>query len=218
MNDATLESRKAQARAWFQELQDKIIAGFEALEDECAGPYEAEAPITPGRFEKKAWTRDNHDGAPGGGGAIFHREAPRSALRGLLPRARQTENEPHAEAPAFVEVEHQVAHEQRTRWFVQEDVLLERWCPLDAFDPNPVHARNGALLWKRLVIEVTELPREPRSHEDASLRVALLGGLQEHPVEAVRGDEEANVPERVDRIRRVVVERERRVNDEAAVR
>ena len=30
-----LETRKAQARAWFEQLRDRIIAAFEALEDEA---------------------------------------------------------------------------------------------------------------------------------------------------------------------------------------
>jgi len=65
-----MESRKAQARAWFENLQDQIIAAFEALEDECLGPFNDEAPIMPGRFERKPWARENHDGAPGGGGRM----------------------------------------------------------------------------------------------------------------------------------------------------
>ena len=32
MNESPMESRKAQARAWFENLQDQIIAAFEALE------------------------------------------------------------------------------------------------------------------------------------------------------------------------------------------
>jgi len=74
MNVSVLDSRKAEARAWFENLQDQIIAAFEALEDECHGPFHDEAPLTPGRFERKPWTRENHDGAPGGGGrmALLH--------------------------------------------------------------------------------------------------------------------------------------------------
>ncbi|MFM2444372.1 MAG: oxygen-dependent coproporphyrinogen oxidase [Pseudomonadota bacterium] len=70
MNESPMESRKAQARAWFENLQDQIIAAFEALEDECLGPFNDEAPIMPGRFERKPWARENHDGAPGGGGRM----------------------------------------------------------------------------------------------------------------------------------------------------
>lgn len=70
MSEPLMESRKAQARAWFETLQDQIIEAFEALEDACHGPFNDEAPITPGRFERKPWTRENHDGAPGGGGRM----------------------------------------------------------------------------------------------------------------------------------------------------
>jgi coproporphyrinogen III oxidase len=70
MNESLIESRKAQARAWFETLQNQIIAAFEAIEDDCHGPFNDAAPITPGRFERKSWSRENHDGAPGGGGRM----------------------------------------------------------------------------------------------------------------------------------------------------
>lgn len=60
-----LERHKAEARAWFEELQTKILAGLEALEAECPGPY---GEITePRRFETKGWSRTDHSGADGGG-------------------------------------------------------------------------------------------------------------------------------------------------------
>jgi coproporphyrinogen III oxidase len=69
--DDILESRKAQARAWFEALQGRIIAELEAIEDECAGPFDAEADArAPGRFVKKSWARTDHSGAPGGGGTM----------------------------------------------------------------------------------------------------------------------------------------------------
>jgi coproporphyrinogen III oxidase len=64
-----LSDRKAKASAWFAELQGRLIAAMERLEDECPGPFFPEAE-TPGRFERKAWTRTNHDGAEGGGGTM----------------------------------------------------------------------------------------------------------------------------------------------------
>ncbi|MFV3131393.1 oxygen-dependent coproporphyrinogen oxidase [Niveispirillum sp. KHB5.9] len=64
----TLADRKAQARAWFESLRDRICAAFETLEDDLAsGPH---AGLPPGRFERKAWDRPNHDGAEGGGGVM----------------------------------------------------------------------------------------------------------------------------------------------------
>ncbi len=64
-----LETRKAAARDWFESLQMRIIAAFEALEDEAAGPFAAEA-TTPGRFALTPWSRTDHSGTPGGGGRM----------------------------------------------------------------------------------------------------------------------------------------------------
>lgn len=62
--DATLESRKARAQAWFQTLQADIIARFEALEDAAAPPlYKGAA----GRFEKTPWKRGDGSEDLGGG-------------------------------------------------------------------------------------------------------------------------------------------------------
>jgi coproporphyrinogen III oxidase len=66
---ATLEARKAKARAWFETLRDQICASLEAIEDEVDAPLPAEASEV-GRFERTPWTRNNHDGAPGGGGVM----------------------------------------------------------------------------------------------------------------------------------------------------
>ncbi len=56
------EERKAEARAWFEALRDRICAAFEAIEDDYRGPL---ADLPPGRFERKAWDR------PGGGGGVM---------------------------------------------------------------------------------------------------------------------------------------------------
>lgn len=63
-----LETRKATARSWFEQLQGKIIAAFEALEDAAAPPlYRGEA----GRFEKTPWQRKpGPDGEDQGGGTM----------------------------------------------------------------------------------------------------------------------------------------------------
>jgi coproporphyrinogen III oxidase len=66
---ATLENRKAQARAWFESLRDQICASLEQLEDDLDGPFPEEASA-PGRFIRTPWQRANHDGAPGGGGVM----------------------------------------------------------------------------------------------------------------------------------------------------
>jgi coproporphyrinogen III oxidase len=64
-----LETRQKTARAWFEALQQRIIAALEAIEVEASGPF-AEASAAPGRFGKKDWHRTDHSGAPGGGGTM----------------------------------------------------------------------------------------------------------------------------------------------------
>lgn len=67
-----LELAQAEARAWFENLQTKILVALEALEAECPGPY---ADVTaPGRFVTKPWQRQDHSGEDGGGGlmAMLH--------------------------------------------------------------------------------------------------------------------------------------------------
>ena len=59
---AVPDDRKARARAWFEELRDRICAAFEALEDDAPeGLY----PGAPGRFVRTPWTRQ------GGGGGVM---------------------------------------------------------------------------------------------------------------------------------------------------
>eukprot|EP01037_Dinobryon_pediforme_P012631 gene12631-12722_t len=63
-----LETRKADAAEWFSALQNRIIAAFEALEADCAGPFgEIDQP---GQFQLTPWERTDHSGAPGGGGRM----------------------------------------------------------------------------------------------------------------------------------------------------
>lgn len=63
-----MTDRQTAAAQWFQSLRDQICAAFEALEDACAGGAHADLP--PGRFERKAWDRPDHDGGHGGGGVM----------------------------------------------------------------------------------------------------------------------------------------------------
>ena len=63
-----LETRKNLARSWFETLQTRIIAAFEAIEAEAAGPFGDEK--APGRFDIRPWERVDHSGAPGGGGRM----------------------------------------------------------------------------------------------------------------------------------------------------
>ncbi len=56
-----LETRKARARAWFEELRDKICAAFEKLEaDLPQGAPLADKPA--GRFVRTPWERSDHTG------------------------------------------------------------------------------------------------------------------------------------------------------------
>jgi coproporphyrinogen III oxidase len=69
--DFDIQVLKQQARDWFETLQGRITAAFEVIEDEAQGPYLPETQADkPGRFERKTWSRTNHDGQPGGGGTM----------------------------------------------------------------------------------------------------------------------------------------------------
>ncbi len=63
-----LEARKDAARAWFESLQLRIIAAFEALEDEAPGPFAQDADA-PGRFVLTPWSRTDQGGATLGSAA-----------------------------------------------------------------------------------------------------------------------------------------------------
>ncbi|MFG1371918.1 oxygen-dependent coproporphyrinogen oxidase [Xanthobacter oligotrophicus] len=65
--DGILEERRSRARSWFEELQGRIIAAFETLEDEADGALYAGAH---GRFARTPWSRTDHTGTPGGGGTM----------------------------------------------------------------------------------------------------------------------------------------------------
>ena len=69
MTSARIESSRARARSWFEELRDQICAEFESLED--ALPADAPLADRPaGRFVRTPWERTDHSGRPGGGGVM----------------------------------------------------------------------------------------------------------------------------------------------------
>ncbi len=61
------ETLKPAARAWFEQLRDRICAAFEAIEDTNDGRF-SDRP--PGRFQQTAWSRPTEDGQEGGGGVM----------------------------------------------------------------------------------------------------------------------------------------------------
>lgn len=67
------EQQKAKARAWFEALQQTILAELEDLEEEYTGPF-PKVGIPAGRFVQTPWQRTDHSGEDGGGGlmALLH--------------------------------------------------------------------------------------------------------------------------------------------------
>jgi len=59
---AALEDRKTRAQAWFEALRDRLVATFEAMEDEAPADL---YPGEPARFVRKPWVRE-----AGGGGVM----------------------------------------------------------------------------------------------------------------------------------------------------
>ena len=67
--DAQLDQQKSAARAWFEDLRDKICADLEKLEADLPqnAPHGAEPA---GKFVRSPWDRKDHSGAKGGGGVM----------------------------------------------------------------------------------------------------------------------------------------------------
>jgi coproporphyrinogen III oxidase len=57
--DMTIDEKKVKARGWFEELQNRLIAAFERLEDDAGPQY---ADLEPGRFERTPWRRGGKNG------------------------------------------------------------------------------------------------------------------------------------------------------------
>jgi coproporphyrinogen III oxidase len=71
----TLAQRKADTRAWFESLRDRICAEFEKIETELTGTHH-ELPA--GRFERTAWQRERGDKGEDRGGGVM------SVMRGRV--------------------------------------------------------------------------------------------------------------------------------------
>jgi coproporphyrinogen III oxidase len=67
LESTELDRRKQAASVWFESLQQRIIASFEALERREDGVW-AQEGARPGSFALSPWQRTNHDGSAGGGG------------------------------------------------------------------------------------------------------------------------------------------------------
>jgi coproporphyrinogen III oxidase len=100
-----IETDKQKARAWFESLQDRIIAAFEALED--AAPA-ALYPGAAGRFARTAWTRGDGAADEGGGtmgmmrGRLFEKVGVHtSTVYGEFPPQFAAQIPGAAEAPQF---------------------------------------------------------------------------------------------------------------------
>jgi coproporphyrinogen III oxidase len=64
-----MRERQQQAQAWFERLRDELCVALEEVEAQLpAGARLAER--APGRFARTPWSRNDHTGAPGGGGTM----------------------------------------------------------------------------------------------------------------------------------------------------
>lgn len=61
----TLEKHKKTASAWFEDLRTQICNSYEGLEKDYEGPKK---DLSPGKFEKNSWKREDAGGGDGGGG------------------------------------------------------------------------------------------------------------------------------------------------------
>ena len=62
------DQRKADTRAWFESLRDRICAEFEKIEMELGGTHRE---LPPGRFERKTWQRERGEAGEDRGGGVM---------------------------------------------------------------------------------------------------------------------------------------------------
>ena len=69
MDTDKVAEHKEQARSWFEALRDRIVAAFEAIENElpATAPF---ADLPAGRFVRTPWQRTDHSSKQGGGGVM----------------------------------------------------------------------------------------------------------------------------------------------------
>ncbi|HEY6983420.1 oxygen-dependent coproporphyrinogen oxidase [Reyranella sp.] len=73
--EKTVAERKDQARAWFEDLRDRICGEFEQIETELGGTHRE---LPPGRFARQEWQRDPGPAGEDRGGGVM------SILRGRV--------------------------------------------------------------------------------------------------------------------------------------
>ena len=74
-------ARRAQARQWFADLQNRICTAFETLEEELTGTHHADLPA--GRFEQKPWNRPQSND-PNPSGSILNGGGTMAIMRGRV--------------------------------------------------------------------------------------------------------------------------------------
>jgi len=69
MDTDKVAEHKELARSWFEALRDRIVAAFEAIENElpATAPF---ADLPAGRFVRTPWQRTDHSSKQGGGGVM----------------------------------------------------------------------------------------------------------------------------------------------------
>lgn len=69
LDDPQTVARIERARAFFLDLQERILTALAVIEQQAAGPF-FDGVDQPGAPEFKPWERQNHDASPGGGGRM----------------------------------------------------------------------------------------------------------------------------------------------------
>ena len=175
----TLATGQAEARRWFEALQGRLIAAFEAIE--AAGPGWPEATDAPGRFTREPWERNDHFGDPGGGGTM-------AVLKGrVFEKAGIHASTVHGRfAPEFAAQIPGAAEDPRF-WASGVSLIAHPWNP----NVPAVHMNTRMVVttkaWFGGGADLTPVLAERRSPDDADARTfhaALAAACAAHPAVA----------------------------------